>query len=96
MEIVIEVKDEVIGEWFKSPQSRYWCSELVYSNGAGTCVESEGDIEHPIGPLMTKSAIKTMIEKGEKVIFSLLAGNGDALDRDIFLQYVVFGEVKYG
>ncbi len=46
MKLEIEIADRLIDEAFESPHSRYWCSELVWSDllREGHCIEIDGDV----------------------------------------------------
>lgn len=103
MKITFEIADNLIDQAFEAPHSRFWCSELVWSETLrrGTCVERNGGprggkVRHTIMGAEVERAIQLMLTEGRHEIADVLRGDTDGPCRDVFLQYCVFGKLVYG
>ena len=86
--------DEFNGEiWYANPH-RYEDPDLrikVVESGDG-----DGSTDHFFGQKEIADGLRKMAEKSPSHFADIVNDNQDAITADVFLQYVVFGEIVYG
>jgi hypothetical protein len=95
MKVTLEIPDGHIDNALTDPHSRHWCSELIWSGGYGKCVERDGKVIHTLDSARIEKAIQLMAAQGRPELANVLGDSTDGPDRDVFLQYIVFGGLKY-
>jgi hypothetical protein len=99
MKITIEVPDEHINGALAAPRARCWASAASWDPEAkqGHVVDSldDGTI-YEIDEGSLRAGLIQMASKDPDVFARVLSGSYDAVTGDALLQFMAFGELRYG
>ena len=99
MKIEIEFQDRNIHNALEEPHSNYWTNELRWDPvdwvGYVVDVEEDGEPMVEINREKIVLALRQMSLLAPSVFARVISNDTDGPDRDLFLQFVAFGEVKY-
>lgn len=100
MKITVDVPNAHIDNALAGPASHYWANEAAwtrYPDGPEGYVVEDGipPARHTLGSAKLKTALTKMADEFPARFGRIKSGDSDALDGDVLLQLMAFGEVKY-
>lgn len=98
MKLTIEVPDRHINGALAAPHSRYWCSQVKIDGGIGWAVDSGDEKPKKIRLTLTRVRIGllAMQKHNPSQFAALCSGDYDGVTGDVLLQFMCFGQEKYG
>lgn len=106
MQITIDIPDTHINGALENPHSKYWAVEARWDpqTHEGHVVEGyvtarDGSVKHvthTLNATRLKTALGLMATKSPRAFAMLLSGDYDGPTGDLLLQFMAFGELKYG
>lgn len=99
--IQLNIEAELIDKVIAGAHIKYWGRTTLVDDGhnddyLAVVDRLSGDEYHRLGAEQIKLGIEMMIKKAPKSFGIMLTGYGDGTIGDMFIQYCVFGSLKYG
>lgn len=101
MKITIEVPDEHVHGALAGPHSRYWAGEMDWNTERCTgyvieCPDDGSNKRHRLSATRLGAGLVAMAKHNPSQFAALLSGDYDGITGDVLLQFMTFGEEKYG
>jgi len=98
LKLELEIPNSYIDNAFSEPHSRYWCKVLDWDKHKRTGYALENydeEVNHEFTDEDVVKALQLMVKNAPDTFTSIISDDNDGTQRDIFLQFVLFGEQRY-